>query len=159
MSRKRLIFAPDPGWLFLVGGIVLIGATVLIPAHEDLRRAHHERDVALAVETHRLERLERYGAYLDALRREDPVVVRSLAATQLNLIPIGMATVASPEASASRPASVFPALEPPAPDLPEHRPIDSTLASWTAGNATRLWLLAGGVMCLLIGLLPPVGRD
>ena len=45
----------DPGWLFLVGGLVLLGFTVVIPAQTDLAEAQWQRDRALAIEAQRKE--------------------------------------------------------------------------------------------------------
>lgn len=51
-------------------------------------------------------------------------------------------------------ASVFPALEPPPVVLPVQTKVDSTLRKLATTDATRVWLLAGGALCMLLGLLP-----
>jgi hypothetical protein len=56
----------DPGWLFLVGGLVLLGFTVVIPAQTDLAEAQWQRDRALAIEAQRKERLFKHERYLAA---------------------------------------------------------------------------------------------
>jgi len=144
----------DPGWLFLLSGLALLGATVLIPAAEDLDKARWQRDRALLVEAHRLERLTRYDEYLAALDTREPALVLSLAASQLNQIPADRAPIPGRALSAGSSASVFPGLEPAPLKLPQRLRMGSLLERWTTDNRTRLWLIAGGAACVLIGLLP-----
>ena len=70
-------------------GLGVLISTVLIPAIDDLEQARWQRDRAAAIERHRVERLERYGAYLDAVMRAEESVVLALAAEQLNRVPAG----------------------------------------------------------------------
>jgi hypothetical protein len=160
-SRPRgPLFRLDPGWLFLCPGLVLLGATVLIPAQDDLAAARWKRDRAVAIEMNRLERLDHYGAYLGALDRGEDSVVLSLAAAQLNMAPEGHQPVSALSDPSRRDASVFPSLEPDPPVLPpppdqSHR---SKLATLATGERSRLWLIAGGALCIMVGLLPPVRR-
>lgn len=139
----------------MIAGLATIGATVLIPAADDLAYAEWLRDRALSVEQHRLNRLARYEEYLAALEQQQPALIQSLAASQLNQIPASQAIIPGARVNADADASVFPALEPPALSLPERRVIDSTLQRWTTNDRLRPWLLIGGAACILIGLLPP----
>lgn len=148
----------DPGWLFLAAGLMVIGATVLIPAADDLSEARFLRDRARLVEGHREERLTRYENYLGALERREPPLVLSLAASQLNQIPEDRAPFLSTAASATANASVYPALEPAPLRLEERQKIGSTLERWTTDPTRRLWLIAGGAVCVLVGLLPKARR-
>ncbi len=153
------LFAIDAGWLFLVAGLALLAATVLIPAADDLAEARWRRDRAVAVENYRVRRLENYSDFLDALARQDQTLVLSLAATQLNLAPENRVPMLDPAELGTHSASVFPALEPafiPAP--PPKRPA-STLQRWATDNRRRLWLIVSGGVCVLVGLLPPARRD
>jgi len=156
-ARAVPLFRIDPGWLFLLSGIVIIAATVLIPAQHDLDVARWQRDRAAVIEKHRLERLEHYGKYLKALDCGDESVVMSLAAVELNASPVDRVPLNPRQDPASMTASVFPQLEPEPAVLPP-KPVvtgrSSILARWTIDDHTRLWLLAGGVLCILIGLLP-----
>lgn len=157
VPQRQPLFRFDPGWLFLLSGIALVAATVLIPAQHDLDMARWQRDRAVAIERHRMERLERYGSYLDAVQRKDESVVLSLTAMQLNKSPADRIPITPLADPAMTSASVFPALEPDAltlPPKPEITPESSRLMRWTNNNSTRLWLLAGGVVSILIGLLP-----
>ncbi|MBL9032922.1 MAG: hypothetical protein JNM80_14595 [Phycisphaerae bacterium] len=152
-SRAPIAYL-DPGWLYLLAGLALLGATVLIPALEELAQVRHERDRALALERHRLARLERYEGYAEAVRREDPSLVIALAAAQLNQIPDNRTLVIEPLDQA-RGATVFAGLEPPPLVLPDRPRVDSILQRWTTSDSARPWLIAAGAVCLLVGLLPP----
>ncbi len=154
-TRTTPIALIDAGWLFMLAGVALIGATVLIPAADDLAYAQWLRDRGLAVERHRLDRLARYEEYLAAIEQRQPALIQSLAASQLNQIPATQAIIPGAAVNADADASVFPALEPPPLRLPERRMIDSTLQRWTTNDRYRPWLLIGGAGCVLIGLLPP----
>lgn len=144
----------DPGWLFLLAGLGLLAATVLVPAAEDRARAAWHRDRALAVEAHRQARLDRYQEYLSALEAGEPSLVLALAEKQLNQIPADRALVPGERSTANDGASVFVSLEPPPLVLPEYTAGDSMLARWTRGGMSRVLLLAGGAICVLLGLLP-----
>jgi hypothetical protein len=147
----------DPGWLYLLAGIVMLAATVLIPAADDLAAVRNQRDRALSIEQHRVERLANYEQYLVALEGEEPSLVRALAACQLNQIPANRTLILeTPELmpGATATASIFAALEPAALRLPDRRTPDSVLFRWTTSDASRTWLIAAGAFCLLMGLLP-----
>ncbi|MFM9994858.1 MAG: hypothetical protein ACKVU4_03550 [Phycisphaerales bacterium] len=148
----------DPGWLFLIAGLALLAATMLIPAFDELDDVRWQRDRALAVEHHRIDRLDRHAEYLGALHREEPALLISLAASQLNQIPQGKTPVLETAIDATSSASVFGALEPPPALLPERRRVGSILERLATGERTRPWLLGAAGMCLLFGLLPRTRR-
>lgn len=153
------LFRLDPGWLFLGAGLVLLSATVLIPAVDDLAEARWHRDRAIAVERWRSQRLANHSDYLDALERRDPSLVLSLASTQLNLAPADRRVMVDAAASGRVPtASVFPALEPKFAPAERPRRPDSLLQRLAGGDQTRLWLFIGGAMLVLVGLLPPAEK-
>lgn len=145
----------DPGWLFLVAGVVLMAFTLLIPAFDDVETARHNLRRMQAVEGHRLDRLTNYHRYLEALDRGDEALVLSLAAIQLNKAPVGRALLVPGGDIAKRSASVFGGLEPPPLVLPERLVQRSTLETWAMGDRSRLLLIGFAGLCLLIGILPP----
>lgn len=149
----------DPGWLFLLAGLALLGATVLIPAADDLAAIKFQRERAVAIEAHRVARLTRYEEYLAALDSKDPSLVLSLAASQLNEIPENRAPIPGQRGAmgAMSDASVFPGLEPPPLKLPEYHKSESILDKWTNDDSKRLWLIIAGAACVLVGLLPASG--
>ena len=125
-----------------------------------LSEARWQRNKALAIERHRTARLERYGQYLAAVQRGDDDIMLSLMATQLNMSPAARVPLMAPDDSRRVSASPFPGLEPEPMDLParpswEEHP--SLLTRLTTNDRHRLWMLAGGVLCLLLGVLPAVG--
>lgn len=157
-QRRVPVIPADPGWLFLVPGLALVAATVLIPAYDDLSFAELERDKLRAVERHAAQRLENYSLYLDALNRGDEGLALALAATHLNLAPADREIISLPGEGASASLNPFPALEPPPPRMPERAVPDTILQRWSTDERTRLWVLASGAMCVLLGLLPPTTR-
>ncbi len=136
----------------MIAGLALISATVLVGAADNLGEVTWQRDRAVALEQHRLERLRRYDAYLEALEREDPDLVLALAASELNEMPASRAPLQAPSTSRS---TVFASLEPAPTALPLREVNDSLLQRWATNERTRPWLLAAGALCLLVALLPP----
>lgn len=148
----------DPGWLFVIAGVLMLGATVLVPAADDLGEAQFLRDRAKLIQQHRQTRIDRYREYLNALSSKDHQLVVALAASQLNEIPADRRVVdAWPDARADD-ASVFPALEPLPLVLPQRRHVESTLMRWTTQENSRIWVIAGGAGLILFGLWPRVSR-
>lgn len=149
----------DPGWLWLFAGLTLVCFTLVIPAQRDLEEARFYRDRVHAAEDHRQARLARYQNYLDALERGDETLVLSLAAMQLNKAPKGTDLIVQGSEIAKRSASVFTNLEPPPLQLPQRPQRQmSLLEKWTSDDHSRLWLLGGGSLMILIGLLPASTR-
>ena len=161
VRRAVPLFRLDAGWLFLLVGLAVLAATVLIPAQHDLDLACWQRDRAAAIEKHRLTRLEHYGQYLRAVQGGDESAVLSLAAIELNKSPVDRVPLHPRQDPSNVSAAVFPHLEPAPVELPP-RPVvsaqSSILARWTIDEHTRLWLLGAGVLSMLIGLLPPATR-
>lgn len=149
----------DLGWLFLLPGIALIAAGVLIAAEDDLYEALFRRDQALAIETRHAERVKRYEAYLEAVKRRDPTVVRSLTLGQLNAAPTDLREVLVPGLPVYDSSQVFASLEPPESPTAHRQRTDSVLARWATNDSSRVWLLASGALCIFVGLLPPVSRS
>jgi hypothetical protein len=159
-ARRSLIGDFDAGWLFLLAGSALLSATVLVPAADDLARARWLRDAAMLQQDRQITRLENHSNYLDAVNRAEGPVVVSLAATQLNRAPADRrAFMLDASAPGEGTASVFGALEPaPVVVRPFALPA-TTLRAWATDRTTRLWLIAAGGLCVLVGLLPrAVGR-
>jgi hypothetical protein len=162
VRRAAPLFRVDAGWLFLGVGLAILGVTVLIPAQHDLDLALWQRDRAAVIERHRLERLDHYGQYLRAVEVGDESVVMSLAAVELNTSPIDRVPLNPRSDPSTLSASVFPHLEPAPAELPGKPAVtvrSSILARWTIDEHTRLWLLAGGVLSILVGLLPASTRE
>ncbi|MGP1310686.1 MAG: hypothetical protein ACTS27_10855 [Phycisphaerales bacterium] len=151
------LFRLDPGWLFLGAGLALLAATVLIPAQDDLQKAELVLAQAKAEHAHASERLANYAEFLDALNRGDEGLMLQLAATHLNLTPADRSPILGIGGSAEPDGLIdtFAPLEPAPPAAYVRVPPDSMLYRWSTGESSRLWLLAGGSLLTLIGLLPP----
>lgn len=145
----------EPAWLFLAAGIAILAAVVIVPAYEDLAEARFRRDRALAVEVHRDLRLARYEEFLGAIESRDPSLAISLAATQLNQIPVGRAALLPSPGTGAGDASVFPSLEPEPLELPERERQRTRLERLVMEESSRKWVLIVGAVCVLVGLLPP----
>lgn len=144
----------DPGWLFLIVGLAALGAGVLIPAHRDADATQRLLRQARDAEAHRTQRLDRYSQFRESLDRGDPATIQALAAMQLNQAPPGSQLLLTSGDVADRSASVFSGLEPPPLAPPPPPPPMSRLERWATDPVTRWWLLGGGGLCVLIGLLP-----
>ncbi|HZW06346.1 MAG TPA: hypothetical protein VFF65_04415 [Phycisphaerales bacterium] len=152
--RKPLL---DAGWLLLIPGIALVGFTLIVPAIDDLDAARFYRDRLSLVEQHRDQRIGHYTQYLQAVQSGDPQTIRSLAAVSLNKVPEsdeGMALMVPAGDIARKSASVFEALEPPAPALPQRQKDFSTLERLSRDPKSRVWLLIAGATLIFLGILP-----
>ncbi len=140
----------------------MLASAILIPASEALNEAQYARDRAIVSEQHRVARLDKHRAYLQALHDRQPALIAQLKAIQLNQYPEGMRPLGELELDQGRAsASVFGMLEPPLPEMPSepgHRTDRSMLARLSTGEPSRLWLIAGGALAVLIGVLPATKR-
>lgn len=158
MRPRRVHNPADLGWLYLIPGIILVAAAVLIAAEDDLHEARFRRDEALAIERRHAERVNRYEAYARAVQRRDATVVRALVVGQLNATPTDLVEEHIPGLPVFDPAEIFASLEPPAAE-PAHRVrTNSVLARWATDDSSRIWMLASGALCTFVGLLPPATR-
>ncbi len=144
----------DAGWPYLLAGAVLVAAMVLIAPADDLVQIRFHRDRLAALEADAVARLQAYETFLEAIDEADPMLVRRLAAAQLNLVPetvqpIGLMGV---ELDAHVDHWIRETLPPPTPTEP---PVvkDSWLRRLASGP-TRLWAILAGVVLIFIGLLP-----
>lgn len=144
----------DPAWLYLIAGVGLLAATVLVSAQAQVDEARFVRDRALLVEGHRQLRLDRYREFLAAVETKQPALIEALASSQLNQIPADRAAIPGTLGDTLADASVFPALEPPAMVEPKRTHSTSMLVRLTDNDATRVWLLVGAAVLILVGLLP-----
>ena len=155
-ARGNPLFKPDPGWLFVIAGTVLVCAMLVLPAHDDLADSKHQRDRAKALADHASRRLASHAEYLSAIDREDDTLVRALAASELNLIPQSHRVLNASHLGDDRP--ILDRLEPRFVAPEAIKKPDSTLRSIAIDPSKRLWAMAAGMVCVLYGLLPAAGR-
>jgi len=140
--------------LFLIAGVALLSATVLIPAQRDLDEAQWHAQRAVAVERYRTDRLERYSAFRDALDRRDTPLVLGLLQTQLHLSPVDRTPLVDMAGGGSLSGSVFARIEPRFEPIAAPEPMRSALGRLATGERSRLWLVVIGAVLMLVGLLP-----
>jgi hypothetical protein len=154
----RPLFRFDPGWLFIVAGLTVCAAGILLPAQaglhrlrEQLRQLGQEEDLAYA-------RLKGHLDFIDGFDRADARLVRRMAATHLNLIPAGDEPLLLAPAGSQTVTDWIDATVSPQPRDAESWH-DSILSRWATGQE-RLWLFAAGALCVFVGLLldPAVSR-
>lgn len=152
--NERYWFTLDSGWLYLISGAALLISAVLIPASDSLAVVRHQRDVIAAREEAVVDHLQSYSNFLDALRQEDPELIRRLAAAQLNLIPSNARPVAmfGNELDASVDNWIIASL-PPARVVPAPFVKDSYLRRICTGDH-RLWTIGISACLIFWGLLP-----
>ncbi|MCK4874080.1 MAG: hypothetical protein KAS72_15260 [Phycisphaerales bacterium] len=147
----------DSGWLFLGAGLVVLAAVVLVPAHDSLEQHRAQsRAMNAQLDVARL-RIERYADFIAAVDREEPTVIRRLAAAELNLSDPNRETVlvsVTPNRS-----DVQRWIEPQPARTPEFTLPNTHLRRLTRNPAVRPWLIAGAGLCVLVGLLPPTRRS
>jgi len=152
MKRSRPLFAIDPGWFFVLSGLVICAACVLLPSREPIRELMQQRNRLAAERNYIVARLEAHARFMDRLDADDETLVRRLAASQLNVVPVSerpvLVNIASPaavtdwiDASVAPPDTALPSL-----------PRQSRLAAAATGP-NRLLFLASGALCLFVGLI------
>ena len=162
-GRWRFI---DTGWLFILAGGVIVSAMLLIPPTDDLAQLQIQREQLQAQVNAEEHRAEAYQSFRDALENEDPMLVRRLAVSELNLIPDDVEPIAMlVESSDGLDASVDDWIEE---TLPKPNAIAiygsttgydrprETLLRKLATGPSRLWIMIAGVASIFIGLLPPM---
>ncbi|MGD9692630.1 MAG: hypothetical protein AB7G17_11485 [Phycisphaerales bacterium] len=158
-SRREPLFVLDPGWLFLLAGMALLSATVLIPAFDQLSEAELQRARAQVTEARATKRLSNHAQYRSALSRGDETLSVALVATHLGLAPADRTVLTVPGEVAGEDLSPWPGLEPPAAPVLYRVQPDTVLQRWATGDRSRVYLLAAGSMFILLGLLPPTIRS
>lgn len=140
-----------PGWLFVLAGLALCAAGILIPAQSDLKQLQNQRDQLLHEEAILSKRIEARAEFLEQIEKQDPALINRLAVSQLNLIPAqGTPVLIAP--SVGDPIDKWVDATIIAEPLQSRATIQSTLSQLAQGRY-RLWLLASGVVCAFAGLL------
>ncbi|MFO0963551.1 MAG: hypothetical protein U0625_11700 [Phycisphaerales bacterium] len=148
-GRASVLF--DPGWLFLVAGLVLVASAVLVPASYDLWVMRTQMRHLDARETENYRRLEAYSRFVHDLESAEPQLVRRLAASQLNLVPRGETPLAVASSARQTPIQWVDATVQPVQPVVAPFP-DSLLSRLTLGRKA-LWVAGAGAMCIFLGLL------
>jgi len=151
MRLTKPVVVVDPGWLFIIAGLMMIASAMLIPPQMQLHSLR-QKVGSLRVQEHRShERLRAYSDFLATLEEEDAVLLKRLVAAQLNLIPQSEVPLLV-AASAAEPVTTW--IEstvrvPPhaASEFPRTRLVDLVT------GPDRQWVLGGACVCLFMGIL------
>jgi hypothetical protein len=141
-------------WGFFICGIILIAAAAILPLRADLDWTRHQRDLALVVEQDNAARNESYQGMIAAIDHGNPDTLQLLAHSNLGMIPADRDALVVPGVRTD--PMIFELLEPTPKPRPEFAPRYSRLERLVMIPKTRLWVLAGGILLVLIGLLPAV---
>lgn len=137
----------------MIAGAALCAAGVLIPAAHDLREVRVNEERLAAALAHLDRRVAAHESFLAQVRAGDPILLRRLAAAQLNLAPAGARLILDGGARLARidewieSAAGSPLSDAGSPRRPP------TLLERLALGPQRLWFLAVGVLGLFIGLV------
>jgi hypothetical protein len=151
VAKPTPLFRIDPGWPFVIAGLLLLVAGVLIPAQRDLQELRNTLEIHRALEDQSIRQLAAYDRFLNDLDHGDEQLVGRLAASQLNLMPKderSMLLVPTLNATVTQwIEDSEPAILPNPPAYPD------TLLSRLATGPRRLWVLACGAFLVFIGLM------
>lgn len=150
-TRATPLFRFDPGWPYVIAGLGLLVAAVLIPAQRELHRLENSLAMHQALERQAVRQLGAYDRFLADLEHGDPQLVKRLAASQLNLMPEGQSALML-QPSANETVTDWIMQSEPA-ELPTPAAYPDTLLTRLATGPRRLWVLACGVFLVFIGLL------
>ncbi|MFB0987628.1 MAG: hypothetical protein QMB94_15125, partial [Phycisphaerales bacterium] len=155
MASSRPLFRFDPGWLFLLSGLAMLVALVLVPQEQSLRTA----EIGLAPLQFEQDLLQihqaRYDHAIFELDREDPAVMERLIRAKLQLIPV----MPSHDVEV---LAVSNAINQPVTDwihrlIEFERPIvtppRTTALGSLVGPGIRLWVVGGATLSIFIGLV------
>jgi hypothetical protein len=155
------LFRIDPGWPFVIAGLLLLVAGVLIPAQRDLHELRNSLAIHKAVEDRTVRQLAAYDRFLTDLDAAEPQLVNRLAASQLNLMPKDERSMLLVPTLNSTVTDWIEDSEPMV--MPITTAYPDTLLSRLAIGPRRLWVLAAGAFLVFVGLMlspsaPSAGR-
>ena len=145
------------GWFYLVSGLLLTVAAIVLPAHQDLAVLKQKR-VAIVDDTADLQhQIMVHQAFLNDLNSQDTMLQERVIQMQFNQPPSGTPVVIDRAASktpldwvaqrARRDRSVF-----------VEEPPQSILSKMTIGK-NRLWLAGAGVLIIFVGLITSASQE
>ena len=139
-------------WGFFLCGIVLVVAAAILPLNADLEWTNHQSTLARVIEQDHIARNASYQSMIDAVDRNDPDTLQLLAQSNLGLIPAGNDALVTP--GVRNDPMLLELLEPAPLPRPEFAPNYSRLERLVMVPKARLWVIAGGILLVFIGILP-----
>lgn len=163
MSQQAFRSSIDPGWLFVITGLVLGVCCIRFPAEQE--RARLEQRVAdlRLDERQSYSRLTAHERFLNQLEAQDPALLQRVTVSQLNVIPRGdQPVLAAPTLHAPMIDWIEASMLPSEPmDSTTVRPPTDSRLSRLATGPHRIWVLGSAAMCVFIGLIidPALARN
>ena len=146
----RVLAELSPGWLFLLGGVLVVGAAMLLPAWRDVQTVRFERDQLAAQVDVASQRLAATHSIRDSLRRDDAELKQRLIAWQHNRLPVGDTALAREIYT----AGVLGWIDSTVPAVAEVAiPRVPTRLERLVSGPPRLWMLGAGVLMVFVGLV------
>jgi len=153
----RPLIPVDPGWLFVLAGLIMAGAVILIPPQVQLSDMQTQLGRLEAEEAQTIDRLRAFSDFLATLEDEDPALTRRLAAAQLNLVRQGETPILMARSASAPVTDWIEATVDPRPIVTSDAPT-SRLGRLVTGEH-RAWVLGAAILCLFVGLVLSGGRD
>lgn len=147
----RLFTRFDIGWLYLLCGLALTTAAIVLPARSDLHVLTQKKATILADVHEQDYRVDIYASFLEDVESGDPVLLQRLVEMQFNHSPEGSSIVidkTAPKTPLAWVAQRAKRLR----VLPMQTDQASVLSQFASGDG-RLWLLGLGAFAIFIGLI------
>ncbi len=148
----------DAGWLFVIAGLAVCGAALLVPAQQDLDVARTQQAQLKVHSMASTRQLVAYDTVLRGLLDRDPLLMRRLAANHLNLLPEGETPILLDPAGAEGSFDQWVQDATRVEIEPDSVASDTLLARISSGPY-RLLVIAGGILCLFVGTLYQNGSE
>jgi len=147
----RFVHIHDFGWLYLLCGLVLTVAAIVLPAHTNLEGLLSKK-TSISNDLDELNhRVEVYASFLSDVQRGDAQITQRLVDMQFNQSPDGSSVVIDTSASKTPLAWVAQRAKR-SRVVPLETKQASFLSQFVDGQG-RLWLLCGGAFTIFIGLI------
>jgi hypothetical protein len=147
-----------PGWLFLLGGFMLMALSTLMPLHREVEQLDRRLALMHMQQSQLDHQASDYREFYHALRTDDPTVLQRLAYYHLRLKPRGVQPLdhVGPGRGDTSPTIEMLLHRPLPAGRFEPKPQPSSRLNRITSGSKRLGLLAIGVMCVYVGLLMPL---
>ena len=146
----RVLALLSPVWPFLLGGVLLVGAAMLLPAWRDVQTVRFERDQLAAVVDAASHRLAATQSIRNSLRQGDAELNQRLIAWQHNRLPVGDTALAR-EIYTNGVLGWVDSTVPAAAEVASP-PVATRLERLVSGPP-RLWILGAGLLMIFVGLV------
>lgn len=143
-------------WLYLVSGLVLTVAAIVLPSHKDLAVLKEKRAVIMNDIADLNHQIVIHQSFLKSLREQDPQLQERLIQMQFNQSPAGTPVVID-RAASKTPLDWIDQRARRDRVIDINEPRQSILSAMTTGKK-RLWLAGVGVFVIFIALIPSVGQ-